>query len=108
MAFNSMDNSNQTPNREQLLQLAIRTAKGGNATAARVMFRQVLADDKNNERALMWMAKMAVIRSSEPSGARIEKIDESTMCEIHFLARLIDDLATGKSKHMNLRQPTGS
>ncbi|GAB4573101.1 MAG: hypothetical protein Kow0077_14440 [Anaerolineae bacterium] len=45
-------------NREELLQLAIRTAKQ-NPQGARVMFQQVLAQDKYNERALMWMASLS-------------------------------------------------
>ena len=47
------------PNREELLQLAIRTAKEGNSDGARVMLQQVLSEDKRNERAMMWMAKLA-------------------------------------------------
>jgi thioredoxin-like negative regulator of GroEL len=47
------------PNREELLRMAIRTAQDGNTTAARVMFREVLSSDARNERALMWMAKLA-------------------------------------------------
>lgn len=39
--------------------MAIRTAQDGNTTAARVMFREVLSSDARNERALMWMAKLA-------------------------------------------------
>jgi cytochrome c-type biogenesis protein CcmH/NrfG len=50
--------SNQ-PNREELLQLAIRAAKAGQRDGARVMFRQILSEDKKNERAMMWMAKLA-------------------------------------------------
>ena len=49
----------QTPNREELLQLAISTARGGNKRPARLMFEQVLKEDKNNERAMMWLAKIA-------------------------------------------------
>lgn len=52
-------NATNTPNREELLQLAIRAAKNGNRESARVMFRQVLDEDKRNERAMMWMAKLA-------------------------------------------------
>jgi hypothetical protein len=52
-------NATNTPNREELLQLAIRAAKHGNRESARVMFRQVLDEDKRNERAMMWMAKLA-------------------------------------------------
>lgn len=53
------DSRGQAPNREQLLQMAITTAKQGNRSAARIMFRRVLSEDKNNERAMMWMAKLA-------------------------------------------------
>lgn len=53
------ENSAQTPNREELLKMAIRTAQAGNKTAARVMLRRVLAEDRRNERAMMWMAKLA-------------------------------------------------
>jgi cytochrome c-type biogenesis protein CcmH/NrfG len=51
--------SAQQPNREQLLQMAISTAKAGNKDGARVMLRQVLSEDKRNERALLWMALIA-------------------------------------------------
>jgi Tfp pilus assembly protein PilF len=59
MATEFQENSSQTPNREELLKMAIRTAQAGNKTAARMMFRRVLAEDKRNERAMMWMAKLA-------------------------------------------------
>ena len=44
------------PNREQLLQMAVTTAKAGNRDGARVMLRQVLSEDRRNERAMLWMA----------------------------------------------------
>lgn len=47
------------PNREELLKMAIRTAQSENRDAARVMLREVLKEDRRNERALMWMAKIA-------------------------------------------------
>jgi lipopolysaccharide biosynthesis regulator YciM len=47
------------PNREQLLIMAINAAKSGQKDGARVMLRQVLSQDKQNERAMMWMAKLA-------------------------------------------------
>lgn len=53
------ESSAQSPNREELLKMAIRTAQAGNKAAARVMFRRVLGEDKRNERAMMWMAKLA-------------------------------------------------
>jgi cytochrome c-type biogenesis protein CcmH/NrfG len=48
-----------TPNREELLKMAITSARNGNEQAAKMMFNQVLSQDPNNERALMWMADMA-------------------------------------------------
>ncbi|HLU08358.1 MAG TPA: hypothetical protein VK003_01720 [Oceanobacillus sp.] len=39
--------------------MAIRTAQAGNKQAAKMMFRRVLAEDKRNERAMIWMAKLA-------------------------------------------------
>lgn len=46
-------------NLEEMLQLAIRSAKDGNEDSARMMFQQVLGQDKRNERALMWLAKLS-------------------------------------------------
>lgn len=54
-----MSSSSNQPNREELLQMAIRSAKAGNKEGARVMFRQVLSEDKRNERAMIWMAQIA-------------------------------------------------
>jgi hypothetical protein len=46
-------------NNEELLQMAIRAAKTGQKDGARVMLQQLIDRDKHNERALMWMAKLA-------------------------------------------------
>jgi thioredoxin-like negative regulator of GroEL len=54
-----------TPNREELLQLAIRAAKAGQKEGARVMFRQILEQDRRNERAMMWMAKLASTKAEQ-------------------------------------------
>lgn len=47
------------PNREELLQMAVRAAKQGQRDGARMMLRKILMEDKRNERALMWMAKIS-------------------------------------------------
>jgi hypothetical protein len=52
-------NESNVPNREELLNMAIRAAKDGNREGARVMLRKVLSEDRRNERAMMWMAKLA-------------------------------------------------
>jgi thioredoxin-like negative regulator of GroEL len=51
--------SKDLPNREELLQLATNAAKQGNKEGARTLFERVLNEDKRNERAMMWMAKLA-------------------------------------------------
>jgi thioredoxin-like negative regulator of GroEL len=48
-----------SPNREELLGMAIQSARNGNKQGARVMLRQVLNQDPKNERAMLWMAKTA-------------------------------------------------
>ncbi len=63
MARSKATKTDNQPNREELLQMAISSAKTGNKEGARVMLRQVLSEDKRNERALMWMAKIAKTKS---------------------------------------------
>lgn len=59
MSASRSPKSAKAPNREELLQMAIDAAKAGQKEGARIMFRQILAEDKRNERAMMWMAKLA-------------------------------------------------
>lgn len=62
----------QQPNREQLLQMAITTAKAGNKDGARVMLRQILSEDRRNERAMLWMAYVA--RTSKERRQWLERV----------------------------------
>jgi Tfp pilus assembly protein PilF len=62
MAINDPKLDTLSPNREDLLQLAISAARRGDKESARMMFNQILAEDATNERALMWMAKLADTR----------------------------------------------
>jgi thioredoxin-like negative regulator of GroEL len=57
--------SGPQPNREELLQMGIRAAKSGNNDGARLFFEQVLNQDKRNERAMMWMAKLSASNRAE-------------------------------------------
>lgn len=54
----AIDNKQATSN-EELLNMAIRTAKDGNPDGAKVMLRQVYSRNKNNETAILWLAKLA-------------------------------------------------
>lgn len=53
----------EQPNREELLRMGIRAAKAGNKEGARRTFERILSEDNKNERAMMWMAKLADSRS---------------------------------------------
>lgn len=50
--------SNQ-PNKEELYKLAAQTARNGQRQAARVMFQQVLQQDKRDVRVLLWLARLS-------------------------------------------------
>jgi Tfp pilus assembly protein PilF len=57
MAKKSVTPSN-VPNREELFNMAVNAAKQGQRNGAKVMFSQVLDQDPNNIKAMMWMAKI--------------------------------------------------
>lgn len=50
------------PNREELFNMAVEAAKQGNRQGAKVMFRQVLGENRKDTRVMMWMAKLATSR----------------------------------------------
>lgn len=58
-SFEFPESQSQAPNREELLRMAIKAAQAGNKRPARLMFEQVLKQDKDNERAMMWLAKLS-------------------------------------------------
>src|SRR5690606_41399926 len=68
----SKQRESQQPNREQLLQMAISTAKAGNRDGARVMLRQILSEARRNERAMLWMAVTA--RSNQERRQWLERV----------------------------------
>jgi predicted nucleic acid-binding Zn ribbon protein len=59
MAFDFDGGRRQTPNREDLLRMGIAAAKRGDIISARTIFEQILSEDGGNERAMMWLAKLA-------------------------------------------------
>ncbi len=59
MSVSKPPKTSNAPNREELLLMAIDAAKAGQKEGARMMLRKILAEDKRNERALMWMAKLS-------------------------------------------------
>lgn len=54
-----MSGNPNTPDLEQLLMLGKNTLKSGNRQGAKMMFEQVLAVDKRNERAWLYLASLA-------------------------------------------------
>lgn len=63
-----------SPNREQMIRMAIETARQGNTQGARMMLQQVLQEDRNNERAMLTMAKIS--RSSDERQKWLERVLE--------------------------------
>ena len=55
----NLNGNTNLPNLEQLMQLGIQTARAGHKQNARMIFQQVLDQDKENERAWLWMAAVA-------------------------------------------------
>lgn len=53
-----MSKDRRTSN-EELLQMGINAAKNGQKDGARVLFRQVYRRDQRNERAMLWLARLA-------------------------------------------------
>ncbi len=51
--------SRNQPSKDEMMTMAVEAAKSGNKEGARMMFRRILAEDKRNERAIMWLAKLA-------------------------------------------------
>lgn len=54
-----VDSSGASTNLEELIQRGIRTAREGNREGARRMFEAVLAVNKREERAWLWLASLA-------------------------------------------------
>lgn len=49
----------EIPKVDELMQLGIQAARQGKKQNARMIFEQILANDKQNERAWLWMAAVA-------------------------------------------------
>lgn len=64
--------SENQPNREELFQMAITAIRKGQRQPARVMLQRILGEDKQNTRAMMYMAKIS--RSSDERRKWLERI----------------------------------
>ena len=58
------------PDLEGMLDMAINTAQEGNRDSARVMLRRVLNEDRFNDRAMLWLAKLAQTREERKEWLR--------------------------------------
>jgi Tfp pilus assembly protein PilF len=52
-------NAGNSPNREELYNMAVNAAKQGQRQGAKVMFGQIVEQDKENYRAMMWLAQLS-------------------------------------------------
>lgn len=68
--------SSKSPNKEELFRLGLEAAKSGQKQAARVLFQQVLQQDRRDVRAMLWMAKLAQnLEEQEQWLDRVLKVD---------------------------------
>jgi len=87
------------PNREELLQMAIRAAKNGQKQGARVMLRKVLAEDKRNERAMIWMAKLTANPEKRRKWLdRVLKVNPDNMSAQQEMDRMVYDAAAERNR----------
>jgi Tfp pilus assembly protein PilF len=75
-------------NREDLIQMAMQTAKQ-NPQGARVMFQQILSQDPRSERALLWMAYLSKDKLEKRRYlARVLKVNPENPTAIKELRRM--------------------
>ena len=66
----------KTPNKDELYRMAVEAARNGQKQPARMMFQQILQQDKRNTRVMMWMAKIAPsLQEREKWLQRVVKLD---------------------------------
>lgn len=87
----SAEGAGGSPNLEDLFNMAVDAAKKGQRHGARVMFRQILEQDRRNIRAMMYLAKLAP--NDQERAAWLEKVlelrpgyepAEAMMTKIHY------------------------
>jgi TolA-binding protein len=84
-------NVTSSTNNEELFQMATHAAKSGQKDGARVMFQQLIDRDKRNERAMMWMAKLApTLKEREQWLERILKVNSMNDAAREALDKLRD------------------
>lgn len=97
-----------SPNREEMFNMAVQAAKSGNRQSAKVMFMQILREDRKNERVMMWMAKIATSKKERMQWLnRILKVNPANETALAALAKMKhDDTAT--RNRMLLRVGSGA
>lgn len=100
MSIKRPSNAENTPNREELYKLATEAAKSGQTKGARVMFRQLLQQDKRDIRAMMWLAKLA--STSKEREAWLERVVAIRPSYTQAL-EMLEKLRTGKIAERNKR-----
>lgn len=97
-----------SPNREELFNLAVQAAKSGNRQGAKVMFMQILRDDRKNERVMMWLAKIATGKNERMQWlTRVLKVNPANETALAALAK-IKHTDTANRNRMLLRVGTSA
>ncbi|MCA9912692.1 MAG: hypothetical protein KC496_05070 [Anaerolineae bacterium] len=80
--------ASDTPSTSELLRLGIQAAKEGNRQAAQMMLQQVVTKDRENIRAMLWLAKIAPDLETRTSWLqRVLQIDPNNETAIKALTK---------------------
>lgn len=80
--------ASDTPSASELLRLGIQAAKDGNREAAQMMLQQVIRKDRDNVRAMLWLAKIAPDLETRTSWLqRVLQIDPNNETAIKALTK---------------------
>ncbi len=81
--------ASDTPSASELLRLGIQAAKDGNRQAAQMMLQQVISNDRENIRAMLWLAKIAPDLETRTSWLqRVLQIDPNNETALKALTKL--------------------
>ena len=90
-----------SPNREQLLKMAIQSAKQGNRDGARVMLRQIVQQDPKNEQAMLWLAKIATSPTERKKWLeRVLTVNPDNQTAQNAIDRMVQSREASESRKM--------
>ena len=94
---------NRSPDKDQLYQMAVEAAKNNQKQPARMMFQQILQQDKQDTRAMLWLAKIAATPQERAKWLRrVLKLDPKNKTARKALSKL-ENLDNARRNKLLLR-----